>query len=94
MEMKTKNKWRQENILEYSKAFEDGDALQSKKWNTNTKMKNIATKQIAKHEAQTPKCEVIQKSEKCFNKMKTLEQKILQQRKNTKAKNTSIKQEH
>jgi hypothetical protein len=57
-------------------------------------MKNIATKQIAKHEAQTPKCEVIQKSEKCFNKMKTLEQKILQQRKNTKAKNTSIKQEH
>jgi hypothetical protein len=28
--MKTKNKQRQENILECSKALEDGDALQSK----------------------------------------------------------------
>jgi hypothetical protein len=38
MQMKTKNKQRQENILECNKAFEDGDALQStRQWNINSK---------------------------------------------------------
>jgi hypothetical protein len=93
--MKIKNKRRQENILEFSKAFEDEDALQSKTWSTNTITKNIATKHFAKHGAQTPKCKVIQKnentrakntstkwkhqSEKYFNKTRTLEQKMFQQ---------------
>jgi hypothetical protein len=43
MQMKTKNKQRQENIHECNKALEDGNVLQNtRQLNTNTKVKNIA----------------------------------------------------
>jgi hypothetical protein len=39
MQMRTKNKQMQENILECSKALEDGDVLQStRQWSTNNEV--------------------------------------------------------
>jgi hypothetical protein len=84
--MKTKNNQRKKKKHKCNKAIEDGDALQNKSWNLKIRTKNIATKHFVKHEAQTPKCKVFQQSEMCFNKVRTLEQKILQQSKNTKVK--------